>query len=148
MKQHPRLGAWLSQARRLDERWLSIAQVPFGPKRAVVNDVLMAGDSAGLIVPLAGDGIAMALRGGQLAASHGLAYLAGAASAARCAAAMRAPGSANLAPGCGWAGAAAPRASPAAAGARAAAAQRRPALGRYLVLHTRAAGYGPAKENV
>ena len=47
MKQNPRLGAWLSQARRLDERWLSIAQVPFGPKRAVVNDVLMAGDWLG-----------------------------------------------------------------------------------------------------
>ena len=80
--QNPRLKAWLAQARQLDARWLSIAQVPFGPKRPVENDVLMAGDSAGLIVPLAGDGIAMALRGGQMAAEHCLGFLAGRAGAA------------------------------------------------------------------
>jgi len=80
--QNPRLEAWLSQAVQLDEPWLSIAQVPFGPKRAVVNDVLMTGDAAGLITPLAGDGIAMALRGGQMAAAHLLAFLSGSQSAA------------------------------------------------------------------
>ena len=47
----------------------------FGPKPPVEADVLMAGDAAGLITPLAGDGIAMALRGGQLAAAHVLAGL-------------------------------------------------------------------------
>jgi flavin-dependent dehydrogenase len=83
MRQHnPRLDAWLSQATRIDEHWLSIAQVPFGPKRPVVNEILMAGDSAGLITPLAGDGIAMALRGGQLAAGRMLAFLSGNQSAA------------------------------------------------------------------
>ncbi len=76
-QQNPRLEAWLSQATQLGERWLSIAQVPFGSKRAVVAEVLMAGDAAGLITPLAGDGIAMALRGGQLAAERVLAYLDG-----------------------------------------------------------------------
>lgn len=81
-RQNPRLEAWLSQAELLDARWLSIAQVPFGPKRPVVAEVLMAGDSAGLITPLAGDGIAMALRGGQLAAERVLAYLTGAQTAA------------------------------------------------------------------
>ncbi len=68
--QNPRLEAWLGRATPLGDRWLSIAQVPFGPKRAVVGEVLMAGDSAGLVAPLAGDGIAMALRGGQMAAEH------------------------------------------------------------------------------
>jgi menaquinone-9 beta-reductase len=76
-RQNPRLEAWLAQASQLDERWLSIAQVPFGPKRTVVREVLMAGDSAGLITPLAGDGIAMALRSGQLAAQRVLAFLSG-----------------------------------------------------------------------
>jgi flavin-dependent dehydrogenase len=76
-KQNPRLEAWLARATSLDERWLSIAQVPFGPKQPVVAEVLMAGDSAGLITPLAGDGIAMALRGGQLAAERVLACLGG-----------------------------------------------------------------------
>ena len=83
LKQNPRLEAWLSQARRVDDRWLSIAQVPFGPKRPVVNEVLMAGDSAGLIAPLAGDGIAMALRGGQMAADYTLGFLAGSGSSAQ-----------------------------------------------------------------
>ena len=81
--QNRRLEDWLAQAAPLDERWLSIAQVPFGPKRAVVNEILMAGDSAGLITPLAGDGIAMALRGGQMAAERLLAFLAGRQTAAQ-----------------------------------------------------------------
>lgn len=76
-EQNPRLEAWLSRAMPMGDRWLSIAQVPFGPKRPVVNEVLMAGDAAGLVAPLAGDGIAMALRSGQLAAEHLQAFLAG-----------------------------------------------------------------------
>jgi flavin-dependent dehydrogenase len=71
------LGDWLRRARRLDDRWIAIGQVPFTGKRPLVRDILMAGDSAGLIAPLAGDGIAMALRGGQLAASGCAAFLAG-----------------------------------------------------------------------
>jgi flavin-dependent dehydrogenase len=39
--------------------------------------VLLAGDAAGLIAPLAGDGMGMALRGGQLAAEHAALFLAG-----------------------------------------------------------------------
>ena len=38
----------------------------FGPRDPVVNGVLMAGDSAGLIAPLAGDGIGIAMQQGQL----------------------------------------------------------------------------------
>jgi flavin-dependent dehydrogenase len=62
------LRSWLQWAERIHERWITIAQVPFLPKLALERDVLMAGDSAGLIVPLAGNGIAMALEGGILAA--------------------------------------------------------------------------------
>ena len=58
-------------------------QQPFGPKRVVVNEILMAGDSAGLITPLAGDGIGMALRGAQMAAERLLAFLAGRQTAAQ-----------------------------------------------------------------
>lgn len=81
-RQNPRLDAWLGQASRLDERWLSIAQIPFSPKEAVVGDILLAGDAAGVIAPLAGDGIAMALRSGALAADLVLRYLDGKLSAA------------------------------------------------------------------
>ena len=75
--QNPRLRDWLSQAEPIDGRWLSIGEVPFLSRRSVVGDVLMAGDAAGLIVPLAGDGIAMALQSGRLAASHGAQFLTG-----------------------------------------------------------------------
>lgn len=71
---HP-LDQWLAGARPAGLGWLSIGQVSFAAKRAVENDVLMTGDAAGLIAPLAGDGIAMALQGGWLAGQHGAAYL-------------------------------------------------------------------------
>jgi flavin-dependent dehydrogenase len=71
------LQEWFSEAERIQESWISIAQIPFVRKRLVVNDVLMAGDAAGLIVPLAGDGIAMALDGGIMAAKSIAAYLEG-----------------------------------------------------------------------
>ncbi len=69
-QQNPPLGQWLSQATPVHDRWLSIGQVPFIRKRLVENDILMAGDAAGLITPLAGDGMVMALHGGMLAATY------------------------------------------------------------------------------
>jgi flavin-dependent dehydrogenase len=39
--------------------------------------MLVAGDAAGLIVPLAGDGIAMSLHSGMMAATHTAEFLAG-----------------------------------------------------------------------
>ena len=67
-RQNPALGGWLARSRRLSSEWLSISQVSFAPKAAVERDVLMAGDTAGLIAPLAGDGMSMALHGGLMAA--------------------------------------------------------------------------------
>ncbi|MBA3868736.1 MAG: hypothetical protein H0X30_06255, partial [Anaerolineae bacterium] len=67
-QQNPALGKWLSGAEQVSESWLSISQVPFVSKQVVVNDILMAGDSAGLIAPVAGDGMGMALQTGRMAA--------------------------------------------------------------------------------
>ncbi len=78
-KENPQLGQWLSTAEPLVpafERWLSIGQVSFARKQRVINDIVMTGDAAGLIVPLAGDGIAMALRSGRLAAECVASFLA------------------------------------------------------------------------
>lgn len=75
--QNQRLGAWLADAERVSAGWHSIAQIPFAPKQPLAGDVLMAGDAAGLIAPLAGDGIAMALDGGLLAAEVIGAFLSG-----------------------------------------------------------------------
>jgi flavin-dependent dehydrogenase len=79
--QNPHLEGWFEQAERVSQSWLSMAQVPFVKKRLLVNDLLMVGDAAGLIAPLAGDGIAMALEGGRLAAQLGGRYLGGGMSA-------------------------------------------------------------------
>lgn len=73
--QNPRLGAWFANAQLAGDRWYSISQIPFVDKTSVDNDVLMAGDSAGLIAPLAGNGMAMALRGGRLAAEYAGAFI-------------------------------------------------------------------------
>jgi flavin-dependent dehydrogenase len=75
--QNPRLREWLSRAEPVRERWMSIGQIPFERKSPVVDDILMAGDAAGVIVPLAGDGIAMALQSGRLAALRTAAFLDG-----------------------------------------------------------------------
>ena len=77
MGQNEPLGAWLQKAERIQARWISIAQIPFGRKTLMERDVLMCGDAAGLIVPLAGNGITMALESGRLAAGWLSRYLAG-----------------------------------------------------------------------
>lgn len=75
--QNPSLGRWLDDAHLIGESWYTISQIPFVEKQPVVGDVLMAGDSAGVIAPLAGDGIAMALASGQMAGRYFADYLAG-----------------------------------------------------------------------
>jgi len=48
---------------------LSIGQISFEKKEAVTNHVLMVGDAAGLIHPLCGNGMSMAILGAKLASS-------------------------------------------------------------------------------
>ena len=49
------------------EHPLSISQVSFSKKLPVENHILMCGDSAGMIHPLAGNGMSMAIRAAQMA---------------------------------------------------------------------------------
>lgn len=46
---------------------LTISQVSFSSKKPVENHILMCGDSAGMIHPLAGNGMSMAIRSAQMA---------------------------------------------------------------------------------
>ncbi len=75
--QNPRLDRWLAAAEMVSDRWYGISQIPFVPKEVVERDVLMAGDAAGLIAPLAGDGMSIALHNGRMAADHAAAFLDG-----------------------------------------------------------------------
>jgi flavin-dependent dehydrogenase len=49
--------------------WLATGNISFGQSTPVTNGVLNCGDAAGFIHPLAGDGMAMAARSGELSAA-------------------------------------------------------------------------------
>lgn len=56
---------------------LLISQISFSEKQAVENHMLMCGDSAGMIHPLAGNGMSMAIRAAQMACQHILKFKSG-----------------------------------------------------------------------
>ncbi|MBX2827341.1 MAG: NAD(P)/FAD-dependent oxidoreductase [Flavobacteriaceae bacterium] len=66
MIRNPHLAAFFKEAKPLFDRPLSIAQVSFQSKNPIDNHVFMVGDSAGLIHPLCGNGMAMAMHGAKL----------------------------------------------------------------------------------
>ena len=67
LRKNPFLNDFLSEATPVFEQPLSIAQVSFSRKKAVDNHVLMLGDAAGLIHPLCGNGMAMAIHSAKIA---------------------------------------------------------------------------------
>ena len=73
LARNPRLREILSAAEVLYEQPEVINEISFAPKQPVEQHLLMSGDAAGLITPLCGNGMAMALHGAALAAeaSHG-----------------------------------------------------------------------------
>ena len=66
--QNPQLNNILSTAIFLRDKPEVINEISFSQKNSVENHMLMAGDTAGLITPLCGNGMAMAIHGGFLAA--------------------------------------------------------------------------------
>jgi flavin-dependent dehydrogenase len=61
----------------LFEKPLSISQISFETKKPVENHILMCGDSAGMIHPLCGNGMSMAIQSAQLSSKLILNYLNG-----------------------------------------------------------------------
>ena len=68
LRTNPALAARLDRLRPAMERPVSIARVSLGAKPLFSGGVMMVGDTAAMIAPLCGDGMAMALRSAQLAA--------------------------------------------------------------------------------
>lgn len=66
MGENPFLKNFFRNARPVYERPLTISQISFEKKSAVKEHVFMVGDSAGLIHPLCGNGMAMAMRSAQI----------------------------------------------------------------------------------
>lgn len=54
-----------------------INEISFAPKSCLENHVLMCGDAAGLITPLCGNGMAMAIHGAKIVSEHVQHFLAG-----------------------------------------------------------------------
>jgi flavin-dependent dehydrogenase len=66
LRTNPVLDDRLDGLTRVSERFEAVSQVPLMPKTRFANDVCMIGDAAGMIAPLCGDGMAMALRTADL----------------------------------------------------------------------------------
>ena len=66
LRRNPHLKAVFTTAQFLYDKPEVINEISFAPKQAVENHILMAGDSAGLITPLCGNGMAMAIHGAKL----------------------------------------------------------------------------------
>jgi len=67
LRRNPALDERMAPLTRVSPRFEAVSQVPLMAKEQFVNDVCMVGDSAGMIAPLCGDGMAMALAGADLA---------------------------------------------------------------------------------
>lgn len=68
LKRNPLLRKLLEEAVILYESPLTISQICFSKKTKVENHVLCIGDAAGMITPLCGNGMSMALHGSKIAA--------------------------------------------------------------------------------
>lgn len=66
VSKNPHLNAFYNEAEMLFDKPLSISQISFNEKKTVENHVLMLGDSAGLIHPLCGNGMAMAIHSAKI----------------------------------------------------------------------------------
>lgn len=64
--ENPKLREIWSEAAFVFEKPLVINEISFAKKTAVENHILMSGDSAGMITPLCGNGMAMAIRSASL----------------------------------------------------------------------------------
>lgn len=67
LMQNPYLKSYFEKATFLWNDPVTISQISFLPKNAVENHVLMVGDAAGMIAPLCGNGMSMALHGAKIA---------------------------------------------------------------------------------
>ncbi|MBG6111339.1 flavin-dependent dehydrogenase [Flavobacterium sp. CG_23.5] len=66
VSENPHLKAILSKCKLLFEKPLTISQICFEKKNTVENHILMIGDTAGLIHPLCGNGMAMAIHSAKI----------------------------------------------------------------------------------
>jgi flavin-dependent dehydrogenase len=71
---NPAFKTLLTEAERLKPT-LTISNISFRPKKQIQDHILMLGDAAGMIPPLAGNGMAMAIHAGKLASEAAAHFL-------------------------------------------------------------------------
>lgn len=71
------LNSIIKNQRPVFDKPITISQISFETKQPVENHILMCGDTAGMIHPLCGNGMAMAIRSAQLASELIIDYLQG-----------------------------------------------------------------------
>ncbi len=74
VRQNPFLDRFLAEAKPVFDAPLSIAQISFEEKKPIENHIIMCGDAAGLIHPLCGNGMAMAIHSAKIASERILQY--------------------------------------------------------------------------
>ena len=72
---NPHLLQFFLESQRCATEPVTISQISFAPKSQVEDHVLMVGDAAGMITPLCGNGMSMALHASKLAATQILLFL-------------------------------------------------------------------------
>lgn len=68
--QNTRIQSLFESSDFLFDAPLVINEISFAPKEPVVNHMLMTGDAAGMITPLCGNGMAMAIHGAKILSEH------------------------------------------------------------------------------
>ncbi len=75
LSENPYLKNLFASMQKLYDMPVSISQISFSKKNAVENNVLMLGDAAGMITPLCGNGMSMAMHSAKIAATNISAFL-------------------------------------------------------------------------
>ncbi len=77
LSRNPHLKSFFQEASSCWEKPIAISQISFDNKKAVENDIIMIGDTAGLIHPLCGNGMAMAIHSAAIASKCIIPFLNG-----------------------------------------------------------------------
>ncbi|MEZ4830340.1 MAG: NAD(P)/FAD-dependent oxidoreductase [Bacteroidia bacterium] len=101
LQRNPSLRPVFVSGEKLFDKPVTINEISFRPKSRETGGILMMGDAAGMITPLCGNGMAMAMRSAWMAVPYISAYYEGHTSFFRCTSPMNLPGGTSFAPVCG-----------------------------------------------
>lgn len=77
VSQNPFLKRLLNEGEPMLDKTLTISQIDFGHRKRVTDGMLHVGDAGGVIHPLSGNGMSMALKSAQILSQHVQRFLAG-----------------------------------------------------------------------